>query len=101
MENPCYECLMVPICRNKTLNILVLDCRPLYDYLTNWECFVPINSYRYIEIKPLQQRYKISKNNNGTCRWSRREKKSKFPFDVDYTEVFHLHSYQFKGRKTP
>jgi len=69
MTNPCIECLCVPMCKHKRWNSLVLDCDVINDYLNEMEAFVPLNSYRYIELKPLNQRYEIRKNYEGNCRW--------------------------------
>lgn len=37
MKCPCEECLMIPICRHKSLNIL-LECEPMKEYLMNYTC---------------------------------------------------------------
>jgi len=32
---PCYNCLCIPICRNKLYKQLFMDCRPVYTYTFN------------------------------------------------------------------
>lgn len=71
MELPCIDCLCVPACKNKTFNNLMLTCEPIRNYVDEMECFVPLNSYRYIDIKPLKHRYKIRKDFQSNCRWYR------------------------------
>jgi hypothetical protein len=71
MENPCYNCLCVPVCKHKKWNKFVLDCDRINEYIDEMESLVPLDSYRYIELKPLNQRYEVLKNKNGNCRWFR------------------------------
>ncbi len=30
---PCKDCLILPLCRNKTIDVIVLDCDLVVDYL--------------------------------------------------------------------
>lgn len=69
MENPCIDCLCVPSCKNKLFNRLLIDCDLINKYLDEMESFVPLDSYRYITLRPLNHKYEIRKDWQGNCRW--------------------------------
>ena len=71
MENPCYQCICVAICKYKDWNELLLSCELIGKYLNELECFVPLNSYRVIDLKPINQKFEVRKNSHGNCRWFR------------------------------
>ena len=56
-ECPCYKCLLLGMCKNKEMQVMMKECRLLYDYLYKGCASTPktlcldiINLYQFCEI---------------------------------------------------
>ena len=69
MNEPCIECICLPICKGEVLMNLYNKCDLLKDYTIDIARNVPRDSYRYIQMHALDKTYEIQKNRIGECVW--------------------------------
>ncbi len=71
-ENPCFECVCLAMCVQKTITKASLDCAILREFTSHVEDYIPRCSYRYVTAGPNDHTYEVEKRIDGRCDWKNR-----------------------------
>lgn len=91
MNEPCINCLCLPVCKRQHMLYLIRKCPLFEDYIKMVECNVPRNSYRYLQFHALDLTYEVSKKDTDNAWWTIRtydNGKEGYGSDIDEDPIY-------------